>query len=618
MALSSRSTGAADPPEKSTLPPVNAAGAVSYTLQESSTPFTTRVWRNSLTGTVNPSTYIWEPWFATATGSLNVTASRSTGGVPIATTTTVGSSSSSNNDAENVIFTGTMNISVLPESLFPTSFSYTRFDSSVQTGTEINESTGDAVSLTSNLFLWEDIDVQTQATADQSTQNAGSSQASQEFNVDVNKRFETQQMRFGLNFRNSEYSANTGEKVTGGSTTLSFRHRYSPFENVSADSTSTLRQSGFTESTTDQTSLTMQGVTTLLYRPPELPMTVHGSFRTFDETTTRNYRNTTTVSGNTESHVRTVFGSVGSNYLISPGLNASGGLSASLSQSDIKTTQAASGANGAASSSFAANGGIGYSAPSRELAGFDWSWNADANSEASMTSNEGMNLLQTTRVGHSGSRSISVPFLDLMQLSVSENMGANLGTDRGLVPNIGHSVALSRNLRKGKDWDLLQFNVSDSRNFGAAPVAYQLLSVQFTKGYDPDAFTSIVGNITFQTSRQTLGGTAAPSGGAASQWNDTTSGSLSYNQRNIFGEPNLNFTSEFIITPPSLFSTNAPADLAGSSTAGKSASVLGSQRWNNRLDYVLGKLRMRLLANMTKTELGLSESALFQISRSFE
>lgn len=605
--------GAADPPGQSNLPPILASGAVSYSLQETSSAATGRTWRNSLTGTINPNTYIWEPWFATANGSVNLSVMNTSGGK---SATNTGGGDSSN----TLLLTGTMNINVLPESFFPAQLSYTRVDNSVQVNNEQTDSKSDSFSYAQQLFVWEDLDLGFQAQLDTSAQNNNSTQTTQTYNADALKRFETQAVKITMTHRNAAYESPTTGAVTGASNTLAFRHRYSPLENVSADSTSTLRQSGFNERTQKQDSLTMQGVTTLIYKPPELPLTVHGAFRTFDETQATTYSGESTVAGTTNSHIRTVFANAGATYILGPGLTSNANLSANVSQTQINQTSAGSN-TGSNVMGLAGGVGLGYTAPTRDLYGFDWSWSGDAGADTSFSTADSMNVAQTSRLGHTALRMVQVPLLETLQLSASQNIGSNLGTDVGLTPSLANSATLSRNMRKGKDWDLLQLSASDSRTFMNAPVTYQLLSVQFTKGYEPDAFTSIMGSITFQSARQIVGEsktTLSTTKGSDSGWRDTTSGSLTFSARNIFGEPNLNFASEYSVSPPSYLAASNTPELSGSSASRTSKSLLGTQRWTNRLEYVIGRMRMRLINRLANADGGMVESTLFQITRTID
>lgn len=238
--------------------------------------------------------------------------------------------------------------------------------------------------------------------------------------------------------------------------------------------------------------------------------------------------------------------------------------------------------------------------------GIDWNWSTSAGVTARYSST-GMNHTETVNASHSGRYSLELPYLETpLQLSVNQSVGTGY-SDAGYLFSLGHSLSIGRTAREGKNWDYAQISINDTRAFGTAATDGQLLNIMFTRGYDPDRFTSLSGTVSYQVARfRSATGEAVAT--------DTLGGNISFRMMNLFGIDRLNFTSDLSLEPPSMFRS----EQSYFSAYRREEEVgLGTQRWTNRIDYTIGKLRTSLISRIMHTPKGIGESVFFQLGRSY-
>lgn len=580
------------------LPPVKATGAVTYSMQETKQGAGARAMQHAGTVTVNPSTYFYEPWFAQASGSINMSKA-----------TTAGETGSSTN-----VITGSVNLNILPQSNYPTEINYMRFNRDIQLGEEYNELTGQSFKLQSQVYLPDDWSMSTRVQGDESSDADGLGEVSTELGLEVDKRFAEDQVRVGFLHRESQYSGDVDSPDGAAmSDSVSVRHRSHPFETVTTDSTSTLRVSQYAERDYQERSDVMQGVTTAIWRPNEIKdLAVHGALRTF-----RQNAEILRLNPNEETirESQTAFGTLSTSYVFRPRLVGNAGLNAGFadakdsSSSSSGSSSSGTGDDNQSSISYGGSSGLDYTSLSEDIRGFNWSWNTGGTLEAANSGDLGLTHTEALRLGHSASRQIDLWITDEVNFSVSQNSGLAFASAVGAAVPLSHALTLSQNSRDGKTWNFWHLTGSDSRAIGGLASTYQLLNLQITEGYDPDRFSSWSASVSFQAARQVIAGTDTG-------FVDTVNGQVTYRHRHVLGVENLNFTSDLSINPPSVIKRNRQQDLI-SSYDQREGNVFGTQRWTNRLDYTIGQLRTGLTGRVTRDQDGLSEMVLFQISRRF-
>lgn len=577
------------------IPPIQTSGALTYSFQEEKQADGRTSMQNTTTATVNPSTYIYEPWFATANGNLNYSWNTTSG------ESTAGSS--------NV--TGGITLNILPQSEYATEFSYTSFDRTVERAEDSNDLSGHAIRLTSRLLLPDDWHVQARVSEGGSADSTGSAETSHEYSLETVKRWTEDLLRVSLEHRDSEYS---GGLQGGGITNidgLSVRHRSQPFESITTDGTSNYRVTHYSQENFVEDASVMQGVSTAVWKPVEFKdITVNGALRTFQQDSQVMRRNQST-----ERASQTAFGTLSTSYVFEPRLVGNLGLNAGYTNDSSSSKGETNEELSVASISYGTNAGLDYSSPSEEWEGFQWAYFGGNSVDLGSNGDLGMVWSDQTRVGHSLSRSLDLWLVDAVMFSFSQASGIGFNNQLGSQIPLTHSVNFTRTKRDGKSWNMWGLSGSDNRSFGGTnSTTYDLVNLQITQGYDPDRFSSVAAAVTFQASRQV---TANQDTGFV----DSISGNITYRERFVLGIENLNFSSDLSFNPPSVLANNRKRDFSGSAISviddQPQGNVFGTQRWTNRLDHTIGQLRTSLIGRVTHETEGLTESVLFQISRRF-
>jgi len=577
------------------LPPIRSNGALTYSFQDERQASGQGVRQHTATATISPSTYIYEPWFATTNGTLNFSKTASSGE----------SESSSNN------ITGALTLSVLPQSDYATELHYSRFDRTIQLSEDSSDLTGQSLRLTNRLILPDEWFVQSRLTHDEASDTSGLGESSNEYAVEVAKKWTEDLLRMGAEHRDSVYSSLDGGEGITQSDSFTLRHRSQPFESLTTDGTTTVRHSEFVERDYAQGSDVMQGVSTAVWKPAEFKdVTVHGALRTFQQKQLTERRN----SGTTEQETQTAFGNLSSSYVFEPRLVGNVGLNAGYNESSTSSRSSGSTEEVAVSSlSMGGSAGLDYSSEGETWEDFHWTWFGGNGMDIATSTDQGMMWSDQVRVGHSLSRVFHLGWVDNLNFAVSESSGVGFNSVYGAQIPLSHTSTLSHTTRAGKGWNVWSLTGSDTRSLGGEnATTYQLANVQITQGYDPDRFSSISASVTFQASRQI-------SRGSDTGFVDTVNGNITYRERMVFGFENLNFSSDLALNPPSLLQRNRQRDYYYSSNTDpeQEGNVFGTQRWTNRLDHTIGQLRTGLMFRIVNDEDGMDMLTMFQISRRF-
>jgi len=569
------------------MPDVSLDGSLGYTLIETKDGGRgPRTWRNTFTVTASPSTYIYAPWLATVDGTLSFSQN-----------TTVGGASAS---AQNV--TGALSLGILPRSLYPAFIRYSRFDNAVQAdeGRDLT-ATGDSWEVDWRLFLPDDWSVNTKAVFDTATDD-GADSSILNLRLAVDKQFEDFQVRTAVDHREETISDGDGT-YDYAVDMLEFRTQSKLLPNFSTQDITTLRIARTDDVDYVADNLTWQGVTTGRWQPEFLDgITINGALRTFHQEHTIDGR--TAAQENSERVSDTAHLVLSSSFNLLSGLTASIGVNGGTQTSEIASDSLDGATSTQQSLSTGVTGSVNYSYPSIPVLGFNWNWNTGLTASLNNNTLRGMSNEQTARLSHSASRTLDVGISDL-RLRASQSIGARRSHLEPMSPLLNHSVGLSSSRRDGRNWQLFELSFSDNRSFGADPSTYQLLNLQTTGGYDIDRFTSLRGNLTVQVSRNFVGGTD-------SGLTDTISGDVTYSVGSLFGVPGLNFSSSLAVYPPSFL-----GDEKGGATSHGADSGFGTQRWTNRLNYSIGKIRLNMVNRLSREDDGLNEFLLFRILRDF-
>lgn len=588
-AILARSAAAEDLVSGFEWPALSWNGATNYTFSTArAAGESSRTQRQSVTQTLEGATYVYAPWLAGVTGTLNVTKA-------VGTSPTAGESS--------LMLTGSAAVSILPRSLYPVEITYNRTNSSLSFGTtNPTDVSGDALTIQSRILSFDKMTIGTAINASRMRSDDGFQETYKEADINVNRTFDKDDLNVRLTYRDRDFTRPDGDSELGRSASLVWRYRSVPFIDVTTESVTTIRHTTLDSASYSERNLVFQGVSTALWRPKELPeLGISAAMRTYSEDGQAVYHDT---NQRLQSVYKTAFVDLAASYLFSPRLIGNIGVDGGYDARRQQTLASAVSANSALR--YGGRSNLTYSAPSEQIMGVDWNWSTSVGATARYSST-GMNHNETVTATHSGRYALELPFFSTpLQLSANQSVGTGY-SDAGYLFSLGHAVSLGYTTREGKNWDYAQISINDSRAFGTAATDGQLLNIMFTRGYDPDRFTSLSGSVSYQIARfRTAGGDAVAT--------DTLGGNISFRMMNVFGIDRLNFTSDLSLEPPSMFRS----ERSYFSAYRREEDVgFGTQRWTNRLDYSIGKLRTSLIARVMNGPKGIGESFFFQLGRAY-
>lgn len=589
-AILARSAAAEDLVSGFEWPALSWNGATSYTLSSARAAGESgRTMRQSVTQTLEGATYVYAPWLAGVTGTLNVTKA-------------VGSSTGASESS--LMLTGSAALSILPRSLYPVEITYNRTNSSLSFGTSNPaDVSGDTLSIQSRILSFDRTSIGTTINVSRMRSDDGFQESYKEADVNVNRSFDKDDLNVRFTYRDRDFSRPDGDSELGRSASFSWRYRSVPFIDVTTESVTTIRHTTLDSTSYSERSLVFQGVSTALWRPKELPeLGVSLATRTYSENGEAVYRDT---NQRLQNVYKTAFVDLAASYLFAPRLIGNIGIDGGYDQRQQQTLAAVASGNSAIR--YGGRTNLTYSSPTEQiLGGLDWNWSTSAGVTYRYSS-FGTTHTETVNASHGGRYALELPFLETpLQLSVNQSVGTGY-SDAGYLFSLGHAVSLGRTAREGKNWDYAQISINDTRAFGTAATDGQLLNIMFTRGYDPDRFTSLSGTVTYQIARF-----RSASGEAVAT--DSLGGNISFRMMNVFGMDRLNFTSDLSLEPPSMFRS----ERSYFSAYRREEDIgFGTQRWTNRLDYTIGKLRTSLIARIMNSPKGIGESFFFQLGRAY-
>ena len=169
-----------------------------------------------------------------------------------------------------------------------------------------------------------------------------------------------------------------------------------------------------------------------------------------------------------------------------------------------------------------------------------------------------------------------------------------------------HNLSLSWSRSRQNSNTFASLSASDNRGFGGGgrfgdeDNEFQIVNFQLSRTQSLSRTSSLSGNITFQTSRQ------VSVGEDDADWQPSSSINVSYLQQRFFGVPNLRFRSTFRAFTDAYFPVlDEPEGL----------NERENLEWENRLEYSIGKLDLRLISEYSEIEEEGRNLILFQAIR---
>jgi hypothetical protein len=411
--------GEEEPAREWRLPPLRLSGSLAYETRVTRGNGEPNSVSHTLTGTVGTSTYIYQPWLATISGTLGLSTSVSRSAAPTLVTGPFNDSEVHDHlrGRENFV-TGSARLDLFPRSRFPAEVHIERQDSRVDTGlaspiafTRQNIGASMRYRPESGLYNL----VGTFAHNDQWGSGFRSSQDS--VSADFTTHWKHNELGLGGNFSRARSEGLDDEsRFTG----LVARHTYTPSNELSINSTANLTRTedrGIASSDLQVMQLSSIG----LYHPDRSPLTLTGSVRGLL------LRDREAGSANDS------FGAtVGANYEVSPNLRLTANGGANINRSDAGDSHSFSGTVGAS-----------YQGDTLEWRKFQYNWFAGASAGAAVGTSTQLGTVTDQNVGlqlgHSVGRAWPLSSQSNLSLNATQSLSVShttssreqLGTGQG-------------------------------------------------------------------------------------------------------------------------------------------------------------------------------------------
>lgn len=578
--------------------PVDFSGSVGYSYRSLNTELSDTT-SNELLGILHASSYIWQPWFATAEGSVTMALDNSD-----LSDNSDGNLSSS---TDSRVFSGDAVLNVLPQSQTPFRLSYQATDSRV-----------DDTTIKNPLIVLSGEDYRT-ATWD----------VSQSYITDAGHRI---QARYGYRTwdsdNNGDYSDETAgleldykpagqrllaranvEHVDQSNTDrhqdnllIDVNHYYYPTDALRIDSAASVYNldttfDGATGLVGTTVSDISQASSFVFWRPTDQRWTVSGGLRAME------------LNGHNDAQAndqQSFSGSAGAFYQYTQRLRFDGSMSYTSAN-----------VGGADQNSSQEHLGTLYQSDLMDIKGFTYSWFGSAGvdnqddpglNQQSIALSLGHDAQKTWWQGNGATLRLSlnqslneiwmsgatveIPCSDPLCQSQSPNPNVQTyGEDSTL--RLDQSVTLGWNQTAGGGTTLVQLTLADSRDLSRQVDQQQLVNFQASRQQNISRLSSLSGDLTLQTVRRDF------TGGVNNRTDTSGTGTINYQHMRIFGVQNLQFQSNLRLSEAS------------------TSEGANRNEWENRLDYSVGLVDTSLSYRIINDDVNDSKILYFRIMRRF-
>lgn len=564
------------------LAPIRWAGNVGASLRFSGGDNQPRRFQDLESANVQARSYIWQPWFAQVAAGLGLVTSIDR------YSRSVVDSGAGTNRSTSTTGTGNFALSLLPVSRFPFQVSYDVTDSRVSGELTGNDFTNRRLSLRQS-YRPPTGNTNYVVNYDRSTLNSAS------FGRDTLSAL-TAGVTHAWNGQNIDVTASRTRNDRGNSgesallNRINARHSYRPEGTLSIDTQASysasdlhLLNSGLTPDTRSR-FLQLNSVGT--WRPEEgHPLNVIGSARLF--------RSEFSSGRGADTTSNSLAANIAANYRWTPSTTLYGSLGLTQVKNDIEsrllTNEAA---------------GITYTPEAIDIGAYKYTWNAGANIANQTGSAEGTQYTLGSTVGHTLLRNIRLSNAYMASYSVGQSYTVFEDRLRGLSQTLTHNATASlRGSPTPESSAYLSLTVADARTQGANENSFQIINLQSSGQLQlsRDAFASA--NLTIQGTRQSTPGMPATG------FTRNSSGNLNYNHTRAFNVPQLRYSLIYTANQ-----TQYQSRLQGDIDAPREQV---NQSLEQRFDYRIGRLEMRLSGRVARTEDRKDWLIYFSINRRF-
>ncbi len=522
-------------------------------------------------GTINASTYIWQPWFALINGSLSLTASES--------------DSDLSGESESDTFNGSFQFNLFPTSRFPFVLYASR--SQFEQDREIND----------RIFSQTTIGLRQSYTNLEGNQAYFLSYQRQERDSQTNNDDASETLTFGANIRLESHSFATNVSTTElvedtvrdeSDSALTIRHNYFGNSEVSHENQLSLSRFDDEFGPVSDELETNQFASFTSWRPNHSrDLIITGNLRLIDRTRTQITTATPPPGRVTEQQAANL--NQGLVYRLNQNVTL---------QESVNATQNKQG-SGITSTNYAETFSANYSSDTLDLSLGKYNWFLGS----SLINQHGdvveSNLSLSTQAGHSLNREFQLSPLTTIQSNFAQNLNytsSENGADTGTMGNAASFTWSDSGIETRRS---MRFSATDTRSLRNSD-NNQLFSLYVDYYQQLDRHTTIVTQATAQRSRTS-------SNGIVSGVRLLTA-NISYTDQRFLNQQGLIFRSQLAA------SDNEP-DLAEQLNPDTQAA--NSVTWENELIYRIGLFESRLSLDYIKTDNDYNRIIIIELTRNF-
>jgi hypothetical protein len=589
------------------VPPISLGGWVSYDLRASRTEGQTNAVSQLLTTYVKANTFIYQPWFATVSGTLGMTTGRTRGGADRAVSQDPFGVGDPYAEKDRFL-TGSARVDLFPLSRFPFEAHVERNDSRIDSALVSTLDYRTQSFGFSQRYQPVSSAYTVSAGFDRRQQvSAGTRDTQDLFVADFATRWKNNDLTLGLmaNRARRDPSEEQTEFVS-----LVGRHQYSPGSALSVNTVVNWSKTDerLVGSASDVSVVQLFSVG--LWHLPDSPLAVTGSVRAL------------ALRDALADHAIDSLGlTLGATYELNRNARLSANGTATSNSSDGARAQAFSGAVGAS-----------WQSDTVDYKGFSYDWSASgtvggstgsanhSGSDSSGLENQSQTTLNA-QIGHRVSRSWPMSaqsrlMLDAGQDLVISELRSSPSVEQG-DPSLSRRALLDRlaatwNVSGDNRSGYVRGSYADSREIGGDHANFRMLNFQVSGNFQFDRNRSLSGDLTWQRITQRSGDRPADTAEAAGLVADrnsssSVSGEIIYQQQRLFGFPRLRFTSRLklaqdVLKQPGTFATIPDRE---------------TRLWENRLDWLVGRLETQFILRISQVDGKRRDFLMWRVQRSF-
>jgi len=553
---------------------IDLSGSLGYTYRSLSDKLGDDTVSNQLRATIDARGYLWQPWFATLDAHASLTQDNT--------------DFSNTSDSETTISTGDLDLNILPKSRAPFQLMYRVSDSRVDTNTDSNPliTLGHREYSTSRIGLKQSY----------YTENGDRYQARYDYSkwsTELGDSYDDRIVGLEMNLQRPKQRliAKTSYQVTDQSQTdresdnliVNVDHFWYPTRDLRVDTMGSLYNFDVTSTQPplgtnqgDYTSDLTQLSSFMFWRPADRPLSVSGGLRLYDLSSA--------TTGN-EVMLRSLNATAGMFYQYTKYVRFDANVDVTTNDNGVDQATASK-----------ERGGVLYQSDILKIfSDFSYQWYASAGAQNQSTRFESIQTLNA-KLGQDLNRLWLLGEASTLRLSFSQSIDENeqTGDVEASFQHLENSASLGFDQTNWGGTTLVQFTVSDGRDFGDSDAIDDFVNFQAVRNQPINRSSSLSGNLTLQSVHRSY---------ASLNTSDTTTtatGEITYQHSRIFGVLQLHFLSDFRIS--------------------KAASDIDNDRaeWENRLDYNIGLLDLSLSWRRIDTDGDYYDLLYFQATRRFD